>query len=99
LIEHGDDVGLSLRGTFIIDPTGIIRHLSVNDLGVGRSVDETLRLLEALQYNAKHGEVCPAGWKQWDKTINTDRSKEYFESVFGVGFDDTHKAKRVKLEL
>ncbi|KAI9328776.1 2-cys peroxiredoxin [Zopfochytrium polystomum] len=85
LVDQGDDIGLALRGTFIIDPKGIIRHLSINDLGVGRSVDETLRLLEALQFNAKHGEVCPAGWKKGDKTMIADptKSKDYFSAIFG----------------
>ncbi|KAJ3039805.1 hypothetical protein HDV00_011713 [Rhizophlyctis rosea] len=83
LVESGPDVGLALRGTFIIDPEGIVRHLSINDLNVGRSVDETLRLLDALQFAKEHGEVCPAGWKKGDKSMKADPkgSKEYFESV------------------
>ncbi|XP_013928396.1 PREDICTED: thioredoxin-dependent peroxide reductase, mitochondrial [Thamnophis sirtalis] len=54
--------GLALRGLFIMDPNGIIKHLSVNDLPVGRSVEETLRLVKAFQYVETHGEVCPANW-------------------------------------
>ncbi|KAJ3096114.1 peroxiredoxin, partial [Phlyctochytrium bullatum] len=83
LIENGPDAGLALRGTFIIDPKGVVRHISINDLGVGRSVDETLRLVEALQFNEKHGDVCPAGWKKGAKTMVADpvKAKEYFSAV------------------
>ncbi|KAJ3130823.1 peroxiredoxin [Physocladia obscura] len=85
LIEQGPDVGLALRGTFIIDPLGVVRQITINDLDVGRSVDETLRLIEAFQYHEKHGEVCQAGWTKGNKGMIADpvRSKEYFESVFG----------------
>ncbi|CAF0825715.1 unnamed protein product [Didymodactylos carnosus] len=68
------DVGHSLRGLFIIDGRGILRQITMNDLPVGRSVDETLRLLQAFQcnYTDKHGEVCPAGWKPGSDTITPD---------------------------
>ncbi|XP_029049979.1 thioredoxin peroxidase 3 [Osmia lignaria lignaria] len=77
------DAGISLRGLFIIDKEGILKQLSVNDLPVGRSVDETLRLIKAFQFVEKHGEVCPANWQPDSKTIkpNPKDSKEYFESV------------------
>ncbi|XP_012142351.1 thioredoxin peroxidase 3 [Megachile rotundata] len=77
------DAGISLRGLFIIDKEGILRQLSINDLPVGRSVDETLRLIKAFQFVEKHGEVCPANWQPDSKTIkpNPKDSKEYFESV------------------
>ncbi|KAJ3413189.1 Peroxiredoxin-1 [Chytridiales sp. JEL 0842] len=83
LIDHGGDNGVSLRGTFIIDPKGIIRHISINDLPVGRNVDEVLRLVEGYQFNDKHGEVCPAGWNKGGKTIVADpvKSKTYFKAV------------------
>ncbi|KAI9205658.1 thioredoxin-like protein [Polychytrium aggregatum] len=83
LIDEGPNVGVALRGTFIIDPAGVVRHITVNDTGVGRSVDETLRILEAIQFNDQHGEVCPAGWKKGAKTMKADpvKSKEYFEAV------------------
>ena len=55
----------SLRGTFIIDPKGILKHYSVNDLDVGRNIDELLRLLHAFQT----GELCPASWKKGEKTL------------------------------
>ncbi|KZC11153.1 PREDICTED: peroxiredoxin-like [Dufourea novaeangliae] len=75
--------GVALRGLFIIDREGILRQLSVNDLPVGRSVEETLRLIKAFQYVEKHGEVCPANWQPDSKTIkpNPKDSKQYFESV------------------
>ena len=57
------DAGIALRGLFLIDKDGKIRHSTINDLPLGRNVDEALRVLEALQFNEKHGEVCPANWK------------------------------------
>jgi peroxiredoxin 1 len=76
-----EDAGVTFRGLFIIDPTGKLRQITVNDLPVGRSVDETLRLIQAFQYTDKHGEVCPAGWKPGSDTIkpNTKDSKAYFD--------------------
>ncbi|CAN8215886.1 unnamed protein product [Coccothraustes coccothraustes] len=75
--------GIALRGLFIIDPNGVIKHLSVNDLPVGRSVDETLRLVKAFQFVETHGEVCPANWTPDSPTIkpSPEGSKEYFEKV------------------
>nr|XP_051705927.1 LOW QUALITY PROTEIN: thioredoxin-dependent peroxide reductase, mitochondrial-like [Oryctolagus cuniculus] len=75
--------GLALRGLFIIDPNGIIKHLSVNDLPVGRSVEETLHLVKAFQYVKTHREVCPANWTPESPTIkpHPTTSKEYFEKV------------------
>lgn len=64
-----DDLGHTLRGLFIIDNRGILRQITMNDLPVGRSVDETLRLVQAFQYTDKHGEVCPAGWKPGQDTV------------------------------
>jgi len=76
-----DDVGHTLRGLFIIDHKGILRQITMNDLPVGRSVDETIRLVQAFQYTDKHGEVCPAGWKPGQDTIipNPVEKKKYFE--------------------
>uniref|UniRef100_A0A3Q4AT96 thioredoxin-dependent peroxiredoxin n=1 Tax=Mola mola TaxID=94237 RepID=A0A3Q4AT96_MOLML len=67
-------------GLFIIDPKGILRQITINDLPVGRSVEETLRLVQAFQFTDKHGEVCPAGWKPGSDTIKPDvqKSKEFF---------------------
>ncbi|XP_017891607.1 peroxiredoxin [Ceratina calcarata] len=77
------DAGIALRGLFIIDKEGVLRQLSINDLPVGRSVDESLRLIKAFQFVEKYGEVCPANWQPDSKTIkpNPKDSKEYFESV------------------
>ncbi|KAL5010482.1 hypothetical protein ScPMuIL_012787 [Solemya velum] len=74
------DLGHSLRGLFIIDKKGILRQITMNDLPVGRSVDETLRLVQAFQYTDEHGEVCPAGWKPGQDTIVPDpkESQKYF---------------------
>ena len=61
------DNAVALRGSFLIDRDGIVRHQVVNDLPLGRNVDEMLRMVEALQFTEEHGEVCPAGWKEGDK--------------------------------
>ncbi len=58
---------IAFRGTFMIDAKGIVRHQVVNDLPLGRNVDETLRMIDALQFHEEHGEVCPAGWRKGDK--------------------------------
>jgi len=60
-----EDKGIALRGTFIIDPEGILKHVTVNDLPIGRSVKETLRVLRA----AQSGELCPVGWEKGEKTL------------------------------
>merc|ERR1712050_182227 len=77
-----EDAGVALRGLFIIDPKGIVRQVTVNDLPVGRSVDETLRLIQAFQFVEKHGEVCPANWQKGKPTMKADPvgSKEYFKN-------------------
>ncbi|KAG1714822.1 Peroxiredoxin-4 [Nymphon striatum] len=64
-----EDLGHTLRGLFIIDDKGTLRQITMNDLPVGRSVDETLRLVQAFQYTDKHAEVCPAGWRPGGDTI------------------------------
>ncbi|WWO98876.1 MAG: peroxiredoxin C [Candidatus Dasytiphilus stammeri] len=61
-IEH-PQLGVALRASFLIDKKGIIRHQVVNDLPLGRNIDEMLRMVDALQFHEKHGEVCPAQWK------------------------------------
>ncbi|GMU23283.1 MAG: peroxidase [Phycisphaerae bacterium] len=75
--------GVAARGTFIIDDKGILQSYTVNNLGVGRSVDETLRLIQGYQYVAEHGEVCPANWKPGEKTMKPDPtgSQDYFKTV------------------
>jgi peroxiredoxin (alkyl hydroperoxide reductase subunit C) len=57
---------VAFRGSFLIDKTGIVRHQVVNDLGLGRNIDDMLRMIDALQFNEEHGEVCPAGWNKGD---------------------------------
>lgn len=76
-----EDDGISFRGLFIIDDKGNLRQITMNDLPVGRSVDETLRLVQAFQFTDKHGEVCPAGWKPGADTIrpNVKDSQKYFQ--------------------
>ncbi|KAF8819544.1 putative alkyl hydroperoxide reductase/ Thiol specific antioxidant/ Mal allergen [Cardiosporidium cionae] len=66
-ILHND--AIALRGLFLIDKEGIIRHSLVNDLPLGRSVQETLRLVDALQHTEKYGEVCPANWQKGEKAM------------------------------
>lgn len=65
-----NDIPLTFRGLFIIDDKGVLRQITMNDLPVGRSVDETLRLVQAFQFTDAHGEVCPAGWKPGDDTVS-----------------------------
>lgn len=80
------DGGVALRGTFLIDKDGIVRHQVVNDLPLGRSVDEALRMVMALQYFEKNGEVCPSDWKEGDRTIKpgVDSSKEFFGAQYAT---------------
>jgi peroxiredoxin (alkyl hydroperoxide reductase subunit C) len=77
------DGAVALRGLFIIDRQGVVRHALVNDLPLGRSVDEAIRILDALQFVEQHGEVCPANWKPGEKTMKADpkSSLKYFEAV------------------
>jgi peroxiredoxin 2/4 len=60
---------VALRGLFLIDKDGVVRHSVINDLSLGRSVDEAMRMLDALQFTEKHGEVCPANWKDGDEAM------------------------------
>jgi peroxiredoxin (alkyl hydroperoxide reductase subunit C) len=67
-IEH--EAGVALRGAFLIDKQGIVRAQLVNDLPIGRNIDELLRLFDAIQFHEEHGMVCPAGWKKGQKGMN-----------------------------
>jgi len=67
-VQH-PEAGVAFRATFLIDKTGVVRSQMVNDLPIGRNIDELLRLVDALQYHEMHGEVCPAGWKKGDKAM------------------------------
>jgi peroxiredoxin 2/4 len=64
------DAGVAFRGSFLIDEEGTVRHQVVNDLPLGRNVDEMLRMVDALAFHQEHGEVCPAGWKEGDKGMD-----------------------------
>ncbi|MEO0432062.1 MAG: peroxiredoxin [Cyanobacteria bacterium J06656_5] len=78
------EAGVALRGLFLIDKDGAVQHATVNNLSFGRSVDETLRVLQAVQHVQTHpDEVCPAGWTPGEKTMNPDpvKSKEFFASI------------------
>ncbi len=77
--------GVALRGLFLIDKAGVVRHQVVNDLPLGRSVDEALRMVDALQFFEANGEVCPANWQQGSQTIKPtpQDSQEYFTAVNG----------------
>jgi alkyl hydroperoxide reductase subunit AhpC len=79
------DGGIALRGLFVIDKGGVVRAITIHDLPLGRSVDETLRVLDALQHFEKYGEVCPAGWTKGAATIKpgVKESKAYFQKVAG----------------
>ncbi len=76
-----EGAGIALRGLFLIDKEGVVRHQVVNDLPLGRNVDEVLRLVDALQFTEQYGEVCPANWNKGDKTMKpTDEGlKEFFK--------------------
>jgi len=63
---------VALRASFLIDRDGVVQHQVVNNLPLGRNVDEMLRLVDALQFTEKHGEVCPAGWKKGDIGMKPD---------------------------
>ena len=65
--------GIALRGLFIIDKQLKLRHITINDLPLGRNVDEVLRVLDAVQFSEKHGEVCPANWKRGDEGMKPDQ--------------------------
>jgi len=73
---------VALRGTFMIDGNGVVRHQVINDLPLGRNVDEALRMVDALQFHEEHGEVCPAGWNKGEDGMKANASgvAKYLES-------------------
>jgi peroxiredoxin (alkyl hydroperoxide reductase subunit C) len=77
------DDSVALRGLFLIDKAGVVRHMLINDLPLGRSVDEALRMVDALQQFETVGEVCPANWKKGEATMKADPkgSQEYFKKA------------------
>ncbi|GIU20139.1 MULTISPECIES: peroxiredoxin [unclassified Shewanella] len=68
-VEH-PEAGVAFRGSFLIDKEGQVRHQVVNDLPLGRNVDEMIRMVDALQFHEDHGDVCPAGWEKGDKGMD-----------------------------
>ena len=70
-VEH-PQAGVALRGSFLIDKAGVVRHQVVNDLPLGRNIDEMIRMVDALQFTEEHGEVCPAGWNKGDEGMKPD---------------------------
>jgi len=78
-----NDGGVALRALLLIDPDGVVQHATINNLSVGRNVEETLRVIEAFQYTKAHGEVCPANWKAGAKTMkpNFDGLKSYMKEL------------------
>jgi peroxiredoxin 2/4 len=75
-----EDAGVALRGLFLIDQNGVVQHSVINNLSLGRNIDEALRMVDALQYTEKHGEVCPANWNEGSKAMKAtqDGLKTYF---------------------
>ena len=73
--------GIAFRGLFLIDTNGIVQHQLINNLPLGRNIDEALRMVDALQFHEKNGEVCPANWSEGSDGMKADPtgSKEYFE--------------------
>jgi peroxiredoxin (alkyl hydroperoxide reductase subunit C) len=73
--------GMALRGLFLIDKEGVVQHQVINNLPLGRNVDEALRMVDALQFTETNGEVCPANWTEGEESMkpNTDGLKEYFD--------------------
>jgi peroxiredoxin (alkyl hydroperoxide reductase subunit C) len=79
VLEEKD--GIAYRGLFLIDKTGVVRHQLINDFPIGRSVDEVLRILDALIFHETHGEVCPANWQAGKKAMKASQEglSEYFK--------------------
>ncbi len=75
------DDGVALRGTFLIDKKGFLRHALINDLPLGRNIDESIRMIDALHFFEQHGEVCPANWKPGALTIDTKNAGKYFKAA------------------
>ena len=77
-----EELGAAYRGLFLIDKDGVVRHQLINDLPLGRNVDEALRLVDALQFTEKHGEVCPANWQAGKESMKP--TSEGLEQFFGA---------------
>jgi peroxiredoxin (alkyl hydroperoxide reductase subunit C) len=83
-VLHNEEV--ALRGLFLIDTHGVVRHAVINDLPLGRSVDEALRMVDALHFVEEHGEVCPANWKEGEEAMRPDAAgvAEYLAKKYAV---------------
>lgn len=79
---HIEEVGISLRGSFLLDKDGTVRHAVINDLPLGRNIDEMIRMVDTMLFTNEHGEVCPAGWNKGDKGMkaSTEGVAEYLGS-------------------
>ena len=75
------DAGIALRGSFLLDKDGTVRHSVVNDLPLGRNIDEMIRMVDTMLFTNKHGEVCPAGWQEGDEGMkaSTEGVAEYLD--------------------
>ncbi len=93
-VEHPD--GVALRASFLIDKEGVVQHQVVNNLSLGRNIDEMLRLVDALQYSEEHGEVCPANWQKGEKAMapTTEGVAEYQASHYSH-FKDQMKSSLI----
>lgn len=78
-----DGAGIALRGLFLIDKDGVVQHQVVNNLSLGRNIDEVIRLVDALQFTEQYGEVCPANWTKGDKSMRPDQDglEEFFKET------------------
>lgn len=85
-----EDLGIALRGLFIINPEGVIEQITINSLPIGRNVDEALRLVQAIQFVAEHGEVCPANWTPGAATMKAHHTEslDYFGSIEDTASDE-----------
>src|SRR5215471_596080 len=77
------DAGVALRGLFIINKAGVLKHATINHLDLGRNIDEVLRVLDAIDFSEEHGEVCPANWKKGDKAMKptAESLKQYMSKA------------------
>jgi peroxiredoxin (alkyl hydroperoxide reductase subunit C) len=80
------EAGIALRGTFIIDKNGVIRHQTVNDLPIGRNIEEILRLIDAIQFHDSKGDVCPANWRPGEEAMKPTQEgvAEYLAKTFAI---------------
>ena len=91
---------IAVRGSFLIDENGVVRHSVINDLPLGRNIDEMLRMVDALAHHQEHGEVCPANWTQGEKSMtpNQEGLKTYFEKQKLIFFLYPHNKLLKKLK-